>query len=184
MQTLRLDVSIIVLAIRTLAGASHVEAAAVKSRYAPLLASTAGQDTLRNLALWEDQRVTGEGVLFNYLKEGSPLVQLRAAEVIGRLQDPADAVHLIPFLTSKNRPLAREVIFALGQLGNKDAVAPLIKARTGASPEDIRLVAEALGKLGGDDAITALIELTHDFNSPVRAEAALALARNKNAEAA
>src|SRR5262249_56134362 len=108
----------------------------------PLLASTAGQDTLRNLALWEDQRVTGDGALFAYLKEGSPLVQARAAEVIGRLQDPADAPHLIPLITSKNRPLAREAIFALGQLGSKDAVEPLIKPRTGSVPEDLPPVPE------------------------------------------
>ena len=182
MQTPRLNVFIIVLA--TVAFASVASAAPAASRYAPLLASTAGQDTLRNLALWEDQRVTGDGALFTYLKEGSPLVQLRVAEVIGRLQDPTDAPHLIPLITSKNRPLAREAIFALGQLGNQEAVAPLIKARTGSVPEDIRLVAEALGKLGGEDAITTLIDMLHDFAAPVRAEAALALARNKNAEAA
>ncbi|HKW14897.1 MAG TPA: HEAT repeat domain-containing protein [Candidatus Krumholzibacteria bacterium] len=157
---------------------------AVTSRYAPLLASTAGQDTLRNLALWEDQRVTGEGALFGYLKEGSPLVQVRAAEVIGRLQDPADAPHLIECITGKNRPLAREAIFALGQLGNKDAIAPLIKARTGTVPEDLRLVAEALGKLGGEDAVMTLTDMLHDFSAPVRAEAALALAHTKSAEAA
>src|SRR5678809_1520589 len=101
-------ISIVALLIVT-ASTAH---AASNSRYAPLLASTAGQDTLRNLALWEDQRVTNDGALFAYLKEGSPLVQVRAAEVIGRIQDPADAAQLIPFITSKNRPLAREVIFA------------------------------------------------------------------------
>jgi len=154
------------------------------SRYAPLLASTAGQDTLRNLALWEDQRVTGDRALFAYLTEGSPLVQVRAAEVIGRLQDPADAPRLIPFIQSKNRPLAREAIFALGQLGNKEAVAPLIKARTGAVPDDVRLVAEALGKLGGEDATNTLTDMLHDFAAGVRAEAALALARCKDPGAA
>jgi HEAT repeat protein/cyclophilin family peptidyl-prolyl cis-trans isomerase len=154
------------------------------SRYAPLLATTAGQDTLRNLALFEDQRVTGDGALFAYLADGSPLVQLRAAEAIGRIQDPADATRLIPFITSKNRPLAREAIFALGQLGNRDAVAPLIKARTGSVPDDVRLVAEALGKIGGEDAINTLTEMLHDFSAVVRAEAALALARCKDPGAA
>ena len=166
-------------ALLVTAGGTHAA-----SRYAPLLASTAGQDTLRNLALWEDQRVTGDGTLFAYLTEGSPLVQVRAAEVIGRLQDPADAPRLIPFIAGKNRPLAREAIFALGQLGNKEAVAPLIKARTGAVPDDVRLVAEALGKLGGEDAINTLTDMLHDFAAGVRAEAALALARCKDPGAA
>jgi HEAT repeat protein/cyclophilin family peptidyl-prolyl cis-trans isomerase len=170
----------ILLVITAVSSWSVVPEARSASRYAPLLASTAGQDTLRNLALWEDQRVTGEGNLFAYLKEGSPLVQVRAAEVIGRIQDPADAAQLIPFITSKNRPLAREVIFALGQLGNGEAVAPLVKARTGAPPEDGRLVAEALGKLGGEEATTTLSDMLHDFAAPVRAEAALGLARHKD----
>lgn len=171
---------LIVLSVMT--GAREPRAA--QSRYAPLLASTAGQDTLRNLALWEDQRVTGDGVLFAYLKEGSPLVQVRAAEVIGRIQDPADAAQLIPFIASKNRPLAREVMFALGQLGNAEAVAPLVKARAGLGPEDLRLLAEALGKLGGEEATATLTDMLHEFAAPVRAEAALGLARHKDANAA
>src|SRR5512145_682053 len=87
------------------------------SGYASLIATTAGQDTLRNIALFEDQRVTGEGKLFDYLAEGSPLVQLRVVEAIGRIQDPADAARLIPLLTHEDRRVAREAIFALGQLG-------------------------------------------------------------------
>src|SRR5512143_2250332 len=114
MQTFK-PVSMAALALLAFLPAGTGWAGGSTSRYAPLLASTAGQDTLRNLALWEDQRVTGDGALFAYLREGSPLVQVRAAEVIGRLQDPDDAMHLIPFVAGKNRPLAREAIFALGQ---------------------------------------------------------------------
>ena len=164
------------LVFSTLSAAGGAHAA---SRYSPLLASTAGQDTLRNIALFEDQRVTGEGKIFDYLNEGSPLVQLRAVEAIGRMQDPSDAARLIPLLATKDRALVRETIFALGQLGNRDAVEPLIKARSGA-PEETRLIAEALGKLGGEVAITALVDMLRDFSGAVRAEAALALARCKD----
>lgn len=154
------------------------------SRYAPLMASTAGQDSLRNLALWEDQRVTGEGKIYNYLKQGSPLVRRRAVEALGRMQDPSDAAKLLPHIKDPNKDVARETIFALGQIGNREAVAPLIAARAGALPDDIALIAEALGKLGGDDAITELDALQRDFATQVRAAAALGLARQKNPNAA
>jgi cyclophilin family peptidyl-prolyl cis-trans isomerase/HEAT repeat protein len=164
-----------------LPGGDPVHAA---SRYAPLLATTTGQDTLRDIALFEDQRVTGEGRLFAYLAEGSPLVQLRALEAIGRIQEPADAARVIPFVAAKNRAVAREAIFALGQMGNAEAVAPIVKARAGAGPDDLVVIADALGKLGGEDAIACLIELQRDFSSSVRAQAALALARCKDPTAA
>jgi HEAT repeat protein/cyclophilin family peptidyl-prolyl cis-trans isomerase len=173
--------SLAVLVVASVIGAGEASAA---SRYASLLASTAGQDTLRNLALFEDQRVTGEGMIFEYLAEGSPLVRLRVIEALGRMQDPSDATRLIPLITAKNRMLAREAIFALGQIGNREAVAPLVKARAGASPDDLGMIAEALGKLGGDDAVAALTEMLHDFSASVRAQAALALARCKHPEAA
>jgi HEAT repeat protein/cyclophilin family peptidyl-prolyl cis-trans isomerase len=168
----------LVLSSLVVAGGAHAA-----SRYASLLASTAGQDTLRNIALFEDQRVTGEGKLFDYLNEGSPLVQVRAIEAIGRMQDPSDAARLIPLLTAKDRAVAREAIYALGQLGNPEAVEPLVKARSGV-PEETRLIAEALGKLGGEAAVTALVDMLRDFSGSVRSEAALALARCKDPGAA
>jgi cyclophilin family peptidyl-prolyl cis-trans isomerase/HEAT repeat protein len=78
----------------------------------------------------------------------------------------------------------REAIFTLGQLGNPEAVAPLVKARAGALPVELTAYAEALGKLGGPDAIACLTELLRDFNPAPRAEAALALARCKDPAAA
>ena len=169
------------LAFACLAAAGPAVAA---SRYASLLATTAGQDTLRNIALFEDQRVTGEGALFEYLAEGSPPVVIRALEAIGRIQDPADAARVIPLAASGNRAVAREAIFALGQMGNRDAVAPILKARAGATPDDVMVMAEALGKLGGEEAIAALTEMLRDFSAGVRGAAALALARCKDPVAA
>jgi hypothetical protein len=141
------------------------------SRYAPLMASTAGQDSLRNLALWEDQRVTGDGKIFVYLTQGSPLVRRRAVEALGRMQDPSDAAKLIPLLKDPNKEVRREVVFALGQIGNLEAVTPLLAARSGALPDDVALIAEALGKLGNDESVTALDEMQRDFATQVRADA-------------
>jgi len=161
------------------------DAPAAGSRYSPLLASTSGQDTLRDLALWEDQRVPGDGQLFVYLAEGSPLVRIRALEVIGRIQEPADAAQVLPRLAEKRIEVLREAVFTLGQLGNREAVAPLIALRAStADPELHSLIAESLGKLGGDEAIVCLMEMLRDFNTRVRADAALALWRCKDPGAA
>ncbi len=150
---------------------------AAAGRYSPLLATSAGQDTLRNLALWEDQRVTDNGRIFEYIKEGSPLVRRRALEVVGRMQEPEDAARVIPSLKDPNREVFREAVFALGQIGNRDAVKPLLEARAGRNAEDAMLIADALGKLGGDGVVEALGDMLRDFNAPVRGAAALALAR-------
>jgi HEAT repeat protein len=152
------------------------------SRYAPLMASTAGQDSLRNLALWEDQRVTGQGKIYSYLDHGSPLVRRRAVEArphAGSTDAPSSFR-----AKDSSKEVVRATVFALGQIGNREAVAPVIAARAGALPEDVGLIGEALGKLGGEEAITELDAMQRDFATQVRAAAALALARQKDPNAA
>ncbi|HXV14129.1 MAG TPA: HEAT repeat domain-containing protein [Candidatus Krumholzibacteria bacterium] len=182
MITHRLFMGTTLLACALALGANSNSRAA--SRYAPLMASSAGQDTLRNLALWEDQRVTGNGKIYDYLQNGSPLVRRRAVEALGRMQEPSDAARLIPLLKERDSEVLRETIFALGQIGNREAVAPLLAARSGALPDVAGLIAEALGKLGGDEAIAALDAMQRDFATSVRADAALALARTPDPNAA
>ena len=175
-----------VLTTATLAVAALIAGTAggATSRYAPLLSATAGQDTLRNIALWEDQRITNNGRIFEYLKEGSPLVRRRVIEAIGRMQQTEDAARVIPSLKDSNREVVREAIFALGQIGNRSAVEPLLKARSGSAPDDIAMIADALGKLGGDQAMEALVDMLRDFNASVRGAAALSLARTPGDAAA
>ena len=76
--------------------------ATTSSRYQPLLATSAGRDSLLKLALWEDGRVTGKGKLFSYAQARNPLIRLRAVEVIGRIQDPQDVGQLIPRLKDRD----------------------------------------------------------------------------------
>lgn len=154
------------------------------SRYQSLLATSAGRDTLLNLAVWEDGRVTGNGTLFEYLRSDNPLVRLRSVEVIGRIQDPQDAVHVIPLLRDNDERVVHEAVFALGQMGATEAVPALTKLAASASPKVQRLIAEALGKIGDEESIAGLAELLHAFQSSVRAEAAEALARAQGTESA
>ncbi|NIM20333.1 MAG: hypothetical protein GTO51_08900 [Candidatus Latescibacteria bacterium] len=152
------------------------------SRYRFLLAASSGRDTLRNLALWEDGRVTGDGKVFAYLKSKNPLVRLRAVEVIGRIQDESDVPYLLPMLKDADQRVVLEAIFALGQIGSQKALEPLIELSKDPRPEILIKVAEALGKIGGDEATAVLTELLRDFHSPVRRNATLALAKLQDPE--
>jgi HEAT repeat protein/cyclophilin family peptidyl-prolyl cis-trans isomerase len=153
------------------------------SRYEPLMATESGRETLRNLAFWEDQRVTGDGALYGYLESPDALVRLRAVEVIGRIQDPADAPVLIPVLGDPDERVVREAEFALGQIGADTAAAALVQFCNSAAPEELRLGLEALAKIGGTTAVNFLVESLHDFESSNRAEATLALARAEDPSA-
>lgn len=146
------------------------------TRYQPLLATSAGRDSLMRLALWEDGRVTGDGKLFAYLKSNNPLIRLRAVEVIGRIQDPQDVDYLIPMLKDPDPLVRDEAVFALGQMGSADAVPGLVKLANESAPAAQPIIADALGKIGGEEAITALTEMLHAFQGRVRAGAAIALA--------
>jgi cyclophilin family peptidyl-prolyl cis-trans isomerase/HEAT repeat protein len=147
------------------------------SRYTRLLATSAGQDTLKNLALWEDERVTDGGKLFEYLRSSSALVRLRTTEVIGRLQDPADVPRLIPLLSDPDTEVRREAVFALGQIASLEAAEALQEFGTRSRADDLAMIIEALGKIGGKDVSESLAALLHDFHADVRGATALALAR-------
>ena len=156
--------------------------AQTSSRYQSLLATSAGRDSLLNLALWEDGRVTGNDRLFAYLTSSNWLIRLRAVEVVGRIQDPQDVPYLLPLLEDPNPLVVDETIFALGQIASADAVPALLDVNKSASPARQIIIAEALGKIGGDDAVATLVEMLRAFQSPVRGAACLGLARAADPE--
>ncbi|MGD8412975.1 MAG: HEAT repeat domain-containing protein [Candidatus Latescibacterota bacterium] len=163
------------LAALLLTAATHKNASA--GRYDPLMATPASRDTLRNLALWEDQRVTGDGQLFAYLRSPNPLVRLRTVEVIGRIQDSTDVFVLLPILQDPDERVVMETLFALGQIGADTAASAIVEYCKTAKGKRLAVGLEALGKIGGPLAAEFLMESMHDFNADVRGEAALAMAR-------
>jgi len=146
------------------------------SHYQSLLATSAGRDSLANLALWEDGRVTGKGKLFEYLGSDNPLIRLRAVEVIGRIQDPQDVPHLLPLLRDPDPRVVRETVFALGQIDSEEAIPALVKAGDTTTPDMHPLYADAFGKIGGEEAVIELMEMLHSFQGSVRAGAAISMA--------
>ena len=146
-------------------------------RYDRAIRTEAGRDSLRNLAFWEDQRVTGDGALFAYLASADPLVRMRAVEVMGRIQDPADAEILIPMLMDPEPRVVDEVVFSLGQIGDRSAADPLIEFCGRTTETRGYLALDALGKIGGPQTLSFLVETLHHFDARMRGEAALALGR-------
>ncbi|MCK5406464.1 MAG: HEAT repeat domain-containing protein, partial [Candidatus Krumholzibacteria bacterium] len=146
------------------------------SHYQSLLATSAGRDSLANLALWEDGRVPGKGKLFEYLGSDNPLIRLRAVEVIGRIQDPQDVPHLLPLLRDPDPRVVRETVFALGQIDSEEAIPALVKAGDTTTPDMHPLYADAFGKIGGEEAVIELMEMLHSFQGSVRAGAAISMA--------
>lgn len=172
-----------ILVAATVAACICAATAEAASRYARVMSTTAGLDTLKNLALWEDQRVTGEGKLFDYLRSRNPLVRFRAVQVIGRIQEPDDAPRILPLLDDPDTRVVEETFFALGQMGSEAAVPALVEVCKSGSVHDKVMAAEALGKIGGKDAVEALMGLLHEFHAMARAAAAMGLARAADEEA-
>ena len=169
----------VVLLLTFLAAGAH-SGSGTAGRYDPLMLTPASRDTLKNLALWEDQRVTGDGALFAYLGSNNPLVRLRAVEVIGRIQDTVDVDVLAARLRDPDKRVVNEAIFALGQMGADTARSALVGISTSTKGFRLGLTLEAMGKVGGRDALDFMIETLHNFNADNRAEAALAMARTED----
>ena len=179
MRLTSVDKSIILLMATVLMLALGDRAGA--GRYDPLMATPAGRDTLKNLALWEDQRVTGDGQLFAYLSSRDPLVRLRTVEVIGRIQDLADVDVLVSMLGDPDKRVVNEALFALGQTGADTATARLLQFCKTAKGDQLAMGLEAMGKIDGPAVAEFLMESMHDFNASIRAEAAQAMARAADA---
>lgn len=88
----------------------------------------------------------------------SAAVRQQAVEIIGALNDPTEAQHLLARLPLEADPRVREAILrALGKLRNVDAIEPLLAElmRADAPPGCVAAAAESLGALasrGGVDA--------------------------------
>ena len=105
--------------------------------------------------------------------------RMTAVAELGRSRDPNAREPLLAALRDTNRDVRWTAIEALGELGDRRAVRPLVDylRRKEAYRWGKRLVANALGAIGGPDAIEALSTMLSDPDPFVRRCAALALLR-------
>src|SRR5262245_36028626 len=130
----------VLLAALILAGAAAASPAGAKSKRAPPpppapaaevkpAAPVAPPESiaveLAAIARAEDRRDWADGTLRGALRHADAAVRGRAALAVGRLQDSTTVQDLLPLLSDPAPEVRREAIFALGQIQNALARAPL-----------------------------------------------------------
>lgn len=108
--------------------------------------------------------------------------RMAAVAELGRSKEPTVLEPLLAALRDANRDVRWVAIEALGELGDRRAVPPLVQylRRKEAYRWGKRLVANALGAIGGREATEALTPLLADPDPFVRRCAALALLRQND----
>ncbi|OGV41042.1 MAG: hypothetical protein A2X48_11780 [Lentisphaerae bacterium GWF2_49_21] len=134
------------------------------------------------VALWRLEDLRSADVLIEALKnsEGDG-VDCDAADALGTLKLKSTVEPLIAALDSNEPAVAGSAAKALGKIGDKRAVAPILKTlkyKKGDYPESARSgAAQALGELGDKSAVGPLVEALKDSDGWVRCQAAKALGK-------
>jgi HEAT repeat protein len=105
-----------------------------------------------------------------------PKLATRAAEALGRIDNPDTTRELIALLDSPNREIQVASAIALANLGEKAAVTNLLEAMKSGPQRDAKQnIVDALGIVGDAAAVPHLIEALKDSEEDVRTQAAWAL---------
>jgi cyclophilin family peptidyl-prolyl cis-trans isomerase/HEAT repeat protein len=131
-----------------------------------------------------DRKLVGSGIISSALMSSDPEMRVRAAFVLGRMQDTRGLDPLLKLLKDPNERVREAAVFNAGQYGWKTgagreaeiqaALTPLL-SETGFSVR--KSAVEALGKVGLANTPELVLPYLSDRHADVRAEAALALAR-------
>lgn len=113
-----------------------------------------------------------------YLHDTDEQVRRRAAEALGKIQDPAALPYLIPLGDDPTANMRATAIFAIGQIGDTTVAGALEERLAKENDETVthHLLA-ALGKIGTRASLPTVAEYLHHPWPELRAESALALAR-------
>ncbi len=133
-------------------------------------------DLVREILTREQARTTADGYLAGLTADDRGEVRARAYRALGRLQDPALVEVLTRGLKDPDETVRIEAAFALGQLNDTVAEAPLGAALTREKAPAVReRIVEALGKSGGDASVEFLAGMLSSSEAPLARQAALAL---------
>jgi peptidyl-prolyl cis-trans isomerase B (cyclophilin B) len=125
----------------------------------------------------ERNRKTPPSALAKYVLSSDPALAARAVLGLGRLDNPAAIPMVIAALADNTRPapVRRMAAFALGLLGTRQSIPPLVAATRDGDSMVAGLAADALGRIGADSAISPLSQLLAAGNTYVRSRAAVGL---------
>jgi len=165
-----------------------------------LAAAAQCDDTIARLAAAELGRSYDDALFRRAAASPEASVRRAAARSAGRMREPGATAWLLPLLADDVGPVRRSALFALGQVGSRDVVQPLLSALSSMPAAELPFALEALGKTGDARAVTAIARRLPsgeertvvpegpyaylDHASPdVRGEAALALFRLRDPSA-
>ena len=116
---------------------------------------------IRKIAILEDSRNSGSGLLAEYLKSSSAGVRSRAAVAAGRIGDAGVIGGLVPLINDGDETVRAEAVFALGQIGDAQGWGALTSAFGKFAGSDDLLIIEAAAKINSataDSFLTGLLE--------------------------
>ena len=126
----------------------------------------------------EDRRNTGDGILQRLAASGDGDLRIRAALALGRIGAPvAHAGDLAASLADPAPAIRSGAAFALGEMGDPNAVALLLPRLSDADRGCRAMAAEALGKLSDPNAIAPLLKALDDADDEVAGLAMIAIFR-------
>jgi peptidyl-prolyl cis-trans isomerase B (cyclophilin B) len=125
----------------------------------------------------ERNRTTAPSALAKYVSSTDPVLAARAMLGLGRLGNPAAIPDVIAALGDNTTPapVRRMAAFALGLLGTRETVPPLVAATRDGDPMVAGYAADALGRVGADSAIRPLSQLLFARDPFVRSRAVVGL---------
>lgn len=125
----------------------------------------------------ERNRKTSPSAFAKYVLSDDPALAARAVLGLGRLGNPKAISMVVAALADKTRPsqVRQMAAFALGLLGTRQAIPPLVTATRDDDPMVAGLSADALGRIGADAAVSPLSRLLSNHSSYVRSRVAIGL---------
>lgn len=133
-------------------------------------------ETLREILIHEQARNTADGVLVGLTKDKNDDVRARAYRALGRIQDPGLVDAMAKGLDDKKPGVRAEAAFALGELFDHAAEAPLTQGMKGEKDPAVQVrIIEALGKCGTEASVAPLAALLASPQPELAQTAALAL---------
>ena len=113
------------------------------------------------IAVMEDSKNIGDGLLAGCLHHNSPQVRARAAIAAGRIGDASIIGELSPLITAADETVRAEAIFALGQIGDSTSLEALTSAFGKIGSAEDALILEAAAKINcasADSLLTAQLQ--------------------------
>jgi len=146
-----------------------------ESKYMHILQNRREAEKLINLTALEEAGIIDTSTISIYINDREPLIRLRCAEVLGRVQSKAGIPFLRKLLSDSNKDVVSEALFALGLIGDPSSVEAIISCALSNTIEAKKEAILALGRIGSEKAKKFIVEQLSNFNPLIRVTSCYAL---------